>query len=320
MTIDQSVLTGLPPTEEYEEKNGTPIRASINGHEPSFRHSSFSEYLNGHCCDEFSNIQREPDGSSQAAEMTNGHSINQEAIDASEDVVQPPIAICGLALRLPAGLKMPQQLWEFLLAGGDARGRVPGSRYNVASFHDATGKYGTVFTEYGYFLDEDIGTLDTSFFSMPRMEVERTDPQQRLMLEVARECFEDAGETSWRGKCIGCYMGSLGEDWCEMFARETQNWGPYRYTGFGDFALSNRVSYEMDLQGPRFVSDRGWYCSILIFHQYDYANRVLIFACSPSRSLRGDLKRRLPVCHCWRREFDNDARSNNEYDGAKCVV
>ena len=49
------------------------------------------------------------------------------------------------------------------------------------------------------------------------------------------------------GKRIGCYMGSLGEDWCEMFARETQNWGPYRYTGFGDFALSNRVSYEMDL-------------------------------------------------------------------------
>ena len=68
----------------------------------------------------------------------------------------------------------------------------------------------TVKTKYGYFLDEDIGALDTSFFSMPRMEVERTDPQQRLMLGATRECFEDAGEIAWRGKRIGCYMGSLG--------------------------------------------------------------------------------------------------------------
>lgn len=109
--------------------------------------------------------------------------------------------------------------------GGDARGRVPSSRYNVAAFHDPTGKHGTVITEYGYFLEEDIGALDTSFFSMPRTEVERTDPQQGLMLELTRECVEDAGQTAWRGMRIGCYMGSLGEDWCEMFARETQNRG-----------------------------------------------------------------------------------------------
>ena len=184
---------------------------------------------------------------------TNCHSANGKAAHGGQNPKQPPIAICGMALRLPAGLKTPQQLWEFLLAGGDARGRIPGSRYNVAAFHDPTGKPGTVITEYGYFIDDDIGALDTSFFSMPRMEVERTDPQQRLMLEVTRECFEDAGETAWRGKRIGCYMGSLGEDWCEMYARETQNWGPYRYTGYADFALSNRVSYEMNLQGPRFV-------------------------------------------------------------------
>ena len=202
---------------------------------------------------EIINGQIESNSSMQSGEYINGHSTKGEAVNGTQDYSQTPIAICGMALRLPAGLKTPQQLWQFLLAGGDARGRVPDSRYNVASFHDSNGKHGTVITEQGYFLDEDIGALDTSFFSMPRMEVERTDPQQRLMLEVTRECFEDAGETAWRGKCIGCFMGSLGEDWSEMFARETQNWGPYRYTGSGDFALSNRVSYEMDLQGPRLV-------------------------------------------------------------------
>jgi acyl transferase domain-containing protein len=166
-----------------------------------------------------------------------------------------PIAICGMALRLPGGLTSPKELWEFLLAKGDARSRVPSSRYNVSSYYSPTGKPGSVATEYGYFLDEtvDLGALDTSFFSMTRSEVERADPQQRLLLEVARECFEDAGVTNWRGKKIGCYVGSFGEDWVEMFAKDPQQYGIHRVVGMGDFALSNRLSYEMDLQGPRYA-------------------------------------------------------------------
>lgn len=56
---------------------------------------------------------------------------------------------------------------------------------------------------------------------MPEVEVEQMNPQQRLMLEATRECLEDASETAWNRKCIGCYIGSLGEDWCEIFTRET---------------------------------------------------------------------------------------------------
>lgn len=166
-----------------------------------------------------------------------------------------PIAICGMALRLPGGLTTPQDLWDFLLAKGDARGQVPKTRYNLSAFYSPTGKPGTVSTEYGCFLDDsvDLGALDTSFFTMPRTEVERADPQQRLLLEVARECFEDAGVTNWRGKTIGCYVGNFGEDWLEMFAKESQQWGMHRVVGTGDFVLSNRISYEMDLRGPRYA-------------------------------------------------------------------
>lgn len=268
LTLFGSDINGHSPV------NGSSIngQAALNGSKLS------SGYTNGHSIDgETVNGQAGSSGSAQSGEYTNGHSIDGEAVNGVQSHSQRPIAICGMALRLPAGLKTPQQLWEFLLAGGDARCRVPSSRYNVAAFHDPTGKHGTVITEYGYFLDEEIGALDTSFFNMPRMEVERTDPQQRLMLEATRECFEDAGETTWRGKRIGCYMGSLGEDWCEMFARETQNWGPYRYTGFGDFALSNRVSYEMDLQGPRFV-----YTCNVIFLDSDCSSMTTRTACSAS--------------------------------------
>jgi hypothetical protein len=217
-----------------------------------------SKTLNGDSINEHNHNGDAPSGKTHSSEPPNGCNVNSreesEPLSTSDSTMVSAIAICGMALRLPSGLRTPQQLWEFLLAKGDARARVPESRYNISAFHDANGKPGTVNTEYGYFLDDDISLLDTSFFSMTRSEVERVDPQQRMMLEVARECFEDAGEANYRGRSVGCYMGSLGEDWCEMFARETQNWGQWRVTGYGDFALANRVSYEMDLKGPRLVS------------------------------------------------------------------
>lgn len=184
---------------------------------------------------------------------TNGHHATNGPAATATGSPPKPIAVCGMACRLPSGIKTPQQLWEFLLAGGDARRKVPESRYNIEAFYDPGGKPGTTKTQHGYFLDEDLANLDTSFFSMPRKEVERIDPQQRLMLEVARECFEDAGETGWRGEKIGCYVGNLGDDWLEMLAQDTQNFGIYRLSGYGDFSLSNRISYEMNLQGPRYV-------------------------------------------------------------------
>ncbi|KAJ5720443.1 Acyl transferase/acyl hydrolase/lysophospholipase [Penicillium malachiteum] len=163
-----------------------------------------------------------------------------------------PIAICGMSVRLPGGIHSPQQLWEFLLAKRDARGPIPKSRYNASAYFSDAAKPGSIRTEHGYFLDDsiDIATVDTSFFNMGKAEVEKMDPHQRQMLEVARECMEDAGMTNYRGKAIGCYMGSFGEDWVEAFAKENQQYGLHRVSGYGDFVLANRVSYELDLMGP----------------------------------------------------------------------
>ncbi|KAK3317264.1 putative polyketide synthase [Cercophora scortea] len=188
---------------------------------------------------------------------TNGvHTNGTNGVTSSESKIhhngQVPIAICGMACRLPGGVASPDELWDFLLAKKDGRCRVPESRYNIDAYYSDTKKPGTVSTEYGYFLDEsvDVGALDMSFFTMARTEVERADPQQRLMLEVAREAFEDGGVTDWRGKTIGAYIGNFGEDWLEMLGRETQPWGIHRISGSGDFVVANRLSYEFDLQGP----------------------------------------------------------------------
>lgn len=208
--------------------------------------------VNGHSMDNVNTSGVHMNGTSTNAAHTNG----SNGVSAAEVHYngQIPIAICGMACRLPGGLTNPDELWDFLLAKKDGRCRVPKSRYNIDSYYSDTKKPGTVSTEYGYFLDEtvDLGALDMSFFTMARTEVERADPQQRLMLEVAREAFEDAGLTNWRGKKIGTYVGNFGEDWLEMLERESQPWGIHRISGAGDFVVANRLSYEYDLQGPRY--------------------------------------------------------------------
>jgi acyl transferase domain-containing protein len=40
------------------------------------------------------------------------------------------------------------------------------------------------------------------------------------------------------------------QDWADMQVRETLKSGPYRVTGYGDFVVANRISYELGLKGP----------------------------------------------------------------------
>ncbi|KAH0565157.1 putative PKS/NRPS-like protein biosynthetic cluster [Trichoglossum hirsutum] len=174
----------------------------------------------------------------------------------------PPVAIVGMAMRLPAGVNNSGAFWDLLVSGRDGRCRVPGDRYNADAFlsaKPATGnaKSRAIGMQYGYFLQEDIlQYLDASFFSMDKAEVEKLDPQQRLMLEVVWECLENAGQTGWRGKDTGFYVGVFGEDWLDLYAKDAQERGVHRITGPGDFALANRMSYEYDFKGPRYVNLR----------------------------------------------------------------
>jgi acyl transferase domain-containing protein len=163
-----------------------------------------------------------------------------------------PMAICGMACRLPGKIHSPKELWDFLISKGDARTRVPESRYNVSAYHSPTKKFGSIVTDFGYFLDEtvDLAALDTSFFPMQRKDLERLDPQQRLLLEVARESLDDAGEVNWRGSNVGVYVGNYGADWYDLLNSDQQRYGTHITTAH-DFMLSNRLSYEMDLRGPR---------------------------------------------------------------------
>ncbi|KAI1814008.1 hypothetical protein GGS20DRAFT_550526 [Poronia punctata] len=180
-----------------------------------------------------------------------------------------PVAICGMATRLPGGISSAEQLWEFLVNKRDACARIPLERYgthanpSVDQDEDAASKT-RHWKTHGYMLNHvDLAAFDSALFSMTRTELGIADPQQRILLELTRECFESAGETDWRGKDVGVYVGTFGEDWNDLQYYDRQDLHLYKLAGTGDFVLANRISYEYDLKGPSLVLRTG--CSASLY-------------------------------------------------------
>lgn len=133
-----------------------------------------------------------------------------------------PIAIVGMAMRLPGGVSNETEFWDFLINKRDGLCKVPEDRYNIDAFYDES-KPGHVRTQHGYVLQNDIGQVDNAFFGISKTEAGKLDPQQRLLTEVIWECMENGGQTQWRGKKIGCYVGVFGEDWLDLMSKDVQN-------------------------------------------------------------------------------------------------
>jgi acyl transferase domain-containing protein len=167
------------------------------------------------------------------------------------DVASDLVAICGMGMRLPGGIRDDEAFYDFLVNGRDARSTTPQDRYNVEAYYSPHGKPGTVITKHGYFLESaQLSQFDPSMFSITAAEAEQLDPSQRLLLEVVREALERAGEKDWRGKPIGTFVGLFSEDWQDLHSKDTSFYDPYYLLGSLDFALANRIAYEYDLRGP----------------------------------------------------------------------
>ncbi|KAJ5895501.1 hypothetical protein N7495_007192 [Penicillium taxi] len=177
-----------------------------------------------------------------------------------------PMAIVGMAMRLPGGVKSDKDFWELLMNKNDGLCRVPESRYKVDSFYHETMPH-ALKTKHGYFLQDDPAQFDAGFFKIGSVEASRLDPQQRLLLEVVWECMESSGQTEWRGRDIGCYVGVFGEDWLDLKSKDSQSIDRLHVLGTGNFALSNRVSYEFDLTGPSMVLSTGCSSSLVGLHE-----------------------------------------------------
>lgn len=178
------------------------------------------------------------------------------------------IAIVGAACRLPGAPNLGA-FWEVLHNGRDVVTEVPEDRWAKSFyFHPDPGQPGKSYTWSAGVLPDVCG-FDADFFGISPREAEQIDPQQRLILELAWEAFEDAGipPSKLAGSACGVYIGFSGAEYANARMGDPSSADAYFMTGTTGSIVANRVSYVFDLRGPSFIVDTACSSSLVALHQ-----------------------------------------------------
>ncbi|MFH8371712.1 type I polyketide synthase [Streptomyces sp. NPDC018031] len=172
-----------------------------------------------------------------------------------------PIAVVGMACRLP-GATGPERFWtDVLLPGRDAVGEAPEGRWTHEGGDPRPGH-----PDRAGWLDR-VDTFDAEFFGIPPREATAMDPQQRLMLELSWEAVEHAriSADTLRDGRTGVFTAALWNDYAELTA-DPADGGGHAFTAAHRAMLAGRVSYALRLRGPSLTVDTGQSSSLVAVH------------------------------------------------------
>ncbi len=170
---------------------------------------------------------------------------------------QEPLAIVGIGCRFPGRANSPESFWNLLIEGKSGIQEVPDDRWDVDRYyHPDSSVPIKMITKWGGFI-EDVDKFDASFFGISPREAQRMDPQQRWLLELTWEAFEDAGEKpiNWRGSATGVYVGISSNEYGSIQMMGESDIDVHTNSGSTLSIASNRISYLYDLKGPSISID-----------------------------------------------------------------
>jgi len=189
-------------------------------------------------------------------------------VSSASGVRKPDIAVIGMSCRFP-GASNYEEFWENLKAGKSGIEEVPANRWNWADYWgDPLTEKNKSNSKWGGFL-KGVDHFDTDFFGMSVTEVERMDPQQRIMLELTWACLEDAGirPASISGEQVGVFLGVFNFDYKEIQERGGQlTIEAHHSTGTASAIIANRVSYYFNFKGPSVPIDTACSSSLSAVH------------------------------------------------------
>lgn len=180
-----------------------------------------------------------------------GVDTKQQADEAGTDTAD--VAIVGMGIRLP-GAEDRDALWSLLESGTDMIRDIDAARLESLGGDPSQLEDPAFVARHGIL--DDVDSFDATLFSMTEREACETDPQHRLLLEVALTAMEDSGCQPEQDGPVGVYVGvGFNSYMLDVLGRAEAGTGlgAVRY-GFAiandkDYAAT-RLAYKLNLTGP----------------------------------------------------------------------
>lgn len=178
------------------------------------------------------------------------------------------IAIIGISIRFPQANTL-DDFWEGIKGGKDYICNLSENRLkDLNSFYDS--EFGSIQEQVpkAAFLNH-IDLFDYEFFHINKREACYMDPAQRIFLETAYNCFEDAGYMgdSLKESNTGIFVGYGGDfEFRKMINYIDKNNETAHSTGILTSFITSRLSYMFDLKGPAMTIDTSCSSSLTALH------------------------------------------------------
>ena len=257
MGLDSADLLSLQ--QRLEARIGVKLGAAF-----FFEHNSLRKVI------EFLERSRGADTAAASAEVTSGAAMpdhREDLLRTTEPGVAPSpfpdsaIAIVGMSCKLPGGIESPRQLWQVLVSEECVIEPYPRRRGTWPPKGERPG-----IDQGGFVRDPD--AFDHAFFRMSPAEAQRTDPQQRILLQLAWACLEDAGivPTGMKGSATGVFVGASNCDYSRLIRDAGLKVEAHHGVGNSLALLANRLSYFFDFSGPSLAVDTACSSSLVALH------------------------------------------------------
>ncbi|MFF3869412.1 SDR family NAD(P)-dependent oxidoreductase [Micromonospora sp. NPDC001898] len=158
------------------------------------------------------------------------------------------IAIVGMAGRFP-GADDVEALWELSVCGGSGVRRVSG-RDGLVPYRGVV---------------DGADRFDATFFGVPTHEAQMTDPQQRMLLEVAQHAFDDASMDPTRASGAVAVYAACAPTATTAPADSVSGTYEWVLATSADFAAT-RLSYRLGLRGESMTVQTGCSSSLVAVH------------------------------------------------------
>jgi acyl transferase domain-containing protein/SAM-dependent methyltransferase/acyl carrier protein len=173
------------------------------------------------------------------------------------------VAVIGMSCHLP-GAEDLMEYWSILKNGISQHEIVPSHRFHFETPWRAQDATKTI---YGNFI-KDYNAFDHKFFKKSPREIASTDPQHRLMLQVAYQAVEQSGyfnsPEETRDRRIGCYIGVGLSDYERNIACSPAT--AYAATGNLKSFTAGKISHHFGWSGPGLTIDTACSSSAVAIH------------------------------------------------------